>query len=82
MSRFLSNIKIVSDPITLNVAIKRINERSSETKGRLKKMIRFLKNNLRRDYEIIWDKKGDVTTIELQEERLGKYNLLGSDFFG
>jgi len=41
---------------------------------------RFLKNNLKRDYEIIWDKEGDVTTIELKEERLGKYNLLGSDF--
>lgn len=42
---------------------------------------RFLKNNLRREYEIIWDRKGDVTTLELREERLGKYNLLGSDFF-
>lgn len=41
---------------------------------------RFLRNNLKRDYEIIWDKVGDVTTIELIEERLGKYNLLGSDF--
>jgi len=41
---------------------------------------RFLKNNLKRDYEIIWDQAGDVTTIELVEERLGKYNLLGSDF--
>jgi len=42
---------------------------------------RFLENNLKRDYEFYWDKKGDVTTIELIEERLGKYNLLGSDFF-
>lgn len=42
---------------------------------------RFLQNNLKRNYEIIWDRKGDVTTIELKEERLGKYNLLGSDFF-
>lgn len=41
---------------------------------------RFLKNNLKREYEIIWDRDGDVTTIELKEERLGKYNLLGSDF--
>ena len=41
---------------------------------------RFLKNNLKRDYKIIWDREGDVTTIELVEERLGKYNLLGSDF--
>ncbi len=43
--------------------------------------VRFLKNNLLRNYEIIWDREGDVTTFELQEERLGKYNLLGSDFF-
>lgn len=42
---------------------------------------RFLKNNLKREYDFFWDKKGDVTTIELKEERLGKYNLLGSDFF-
>ena len=42
---------------------------------------RFLKNNLKRDYDFHWDKEGDVTTIELIEERLGKYNLLGSDFF-
>ena len=42
---------------------------------------RFLQNNFKRDYEIIWDRKGDVTTMELKEERLGKYNLLGSDFF-
>ncbi len=42
---------------------------------------RFLKNNLKREYDIIWDKKGDVTTIELVEERLGKYNILGADFF-
>lgn len=42
---------------------------------------RFLKNNLKRAYHFHWDKKGDVTTIELIEERLGKYNLLGSDFF-
>ncbi len=42
---------------------------------------RFLKNNLKRTYEFIWNKEGDVTTIELIEDRLGKYNLLGSDFF-
>jgi len=41
---------------------------------------RFLKNNLKRDFQIKWDKDGDVTTMELMEERLGKYNLLGSDF--
>jgi len=42
---------------------------------------RFLKNNLKREYHFVWDKVGDVTTIELIEERLGKYNLLGSDYF-
>jgi len=42
---------------------------------------RFLKNNLKRDYQITWDQEGDVTTFELTEERLGKYNLLGKDFF-
>lgn len=42
---------------------------------------RFLANNLKREYSINWDKVGDVTTIELTEERLGKYNLLGADFY-
>ena len=42
---------------------------------------RFLKNNLKRSYEFKWDREGDVTTIELIEDRLGKYNVLGSDFF-
>jgi len=42
---------------------------------------RFLKNNLKRNYKIIWDQEEDVTTIELKEEGLGKYDLLRSDFF-
>jgi len=42
---------------------------------------RFLERNFTRNYEVKWDKEGDVTTFELKEERLGKYNLLGSDFF-
>ncbi|MDO8424596.1 MAG: hypothetical protein Q7S70_01495, partial [bacterium] len=42
---------------------------------------RFLARSFKRSYEIEWDKEGDVTTFELAEERLGKYNLLGSDFF-
>ena len=42
---------------------------------------RFLKNNLKRNYKFNWDKQGDVTTFELVEDRLGKYNILGSDFF-
>jgi len=41
---------------------------------------RFLQRNFTRAYEVIWDRAGDVTTFELREERLGKYNLLGSDF--
>lgn len=42
---------------------------------------RFLERNFTRHYKTRWDKEGDVTTFELDEERLGKYNLLGSDFF-
>ena len=42
---------------------------------------RFLKNNFQRNFEISWDKDGDVTTFELQEERLGKFNILGSDYY-
>ncbi len=42
---------------------------------------RFLERNFSRNYEIKWDREGDVTTFELLEERLGKYNLLGSDYF-
>ncbi len=42
---------------------------------------RFLENNFKRKYNTIWDKEGDITSFELKEERLGKYNLLGSDFF-
>lgn len=40
---------------------------------------RFLMNNFKRKYSVQWDKKGDVTTFELVEERLGKYNVLGKD---
>jgi len=42
---------------------------------------RFLERHFTRDYDIQWDREGDITMFELQEERLGKYNLLGSDFF-
>ena len=42
---------------------------------------RFLKNNFQRNFEMSWDKDGDVTSFELKEERLGKYNVLGSDFY-
>jgi hypothetical protein len=42
---------------------------------------RFLKNNFQRNFEMTWDKEGDITTFELNEERLGKYNILGSDLY-
>ena len=42
---------------------------------------RFLKNNFQRNFEMRWDKDGDITSFELKEERLGKYNILGSDFY-
>lgn len=42
---------------------------------------RFLERNFTRDYEVKWDREGDITTFQLMEERLGKYNVLGSDFF-
>ena len=42
---------------------------------------RFLKNNFQRNFEMRWDKNGDITSFELKEERLGKYNILGSDFY-
>ena len=42
---------------------------------------RFLANNFQRNFQMIWHKEDDITTFELVEERLGKYNLLGSDFF-
>ena len=42
---------------------------------------RFLRRNFTRNYNVEWDKEGDVTLFELVEERLGKYNILGSDFF-
>lgn len=41
---------------------------------------RFLQNNFKRRYATRWDKKEDVTTFELKEERLGYLNVLGSDF--
>ncbi len=43
---------------------------------------RFLEKNFQREYRVLWEKEGDVTTFELMEERLGKYNLLGTDFLG
>ncbi len=42
---------------------------------------RFLANNFQRSFKMNWDKEGDITTFELKEERLGKYNIIGSDFY-
>jgi hypothetical protein len=42
---------------------------------------RFLENNFKRKYFVVWDPDKDITTFELSEKRLGKYNLLGSDYF-
>lgn len=42
---------------------------------------RFLQRNFKRTYSFFWDKEADLTTFELTEERLGKYNVIGSDFF-
>lgn len=41
---------------------------------------RFLARHFTRDYNVRWDREADITTFELAEERLGRYNLLGSDF--
>ncbi len=41
----------------------------------------FLERNFSRNYKVKWNKKMGITTFELSEERLGKYNLLGTDFF-
>jgi len=41
----------------------------------------FLERNFSSKYKVKWNKKMDITTFELSEERVGKYNLLGSDFF-
>ncbi len=41
---------------------------------------RFLERHFTRNYDIRRGEEGDITTFELVEQRLGKYNLLGSDF--
>lgn len=42
---------------------------------------RFLKNNFQRNYDFVWDKKFDRSTFELKEEKLGPYNLFGSEIY-
>ena len=43
---------------------------------------RFLQRNFQRTYKVAWDREGDVTTFELDEERLGPVNILGRDVLG
>lgn len=43
---------------------------------------RFLERNLTRPYKVTWDREGDVTTFELDEERLGPVNILATDVLG
>lgn len=43
--------------------------------------VRFLKRNFTRDFKFNYSKEHDFSTFELDEERLGKYNILGSDLF-
>jgi hypothetical protein len=42
---------------------------------------RFLQRNFQRHWNMVHDPKGDITTFELVEDRLGPYNVIGSDFF-
>ena len=43
--------------------------------------VNFLRNNFKRKYFFNWDKNGDRSSFELNAERLGKYNILGSDIY-
>tara|TARA_Y100000591_G_C21832659_1_gene700567 strand:+ start:1491 stop:2345 length:855 start_codon:yes stop_codon:yes gene_type:complete len=43
--------------------------------------VRFLKNNLKRNYSFKWDRIGDVTLITLKEKKLGKLNKLGFEYY-
>lgn len=42
---------------------------------------RFLKHNFKRNFLCTWNRDLDSTLFELNEERLGKYNILGKDLF-
>lgn len=43
--------------------------------------VNFLRNNFKRKYFFNWDKNGDTSSFELNAEKLGKYNILGSDIY-
>jgi hypothetical protein len=42
---------------------------------------RFLQRNFQRNWTMVHDREGDVTSFELVEERLGPYNILGTDLW-
>ncbi len=42
---------------------------------------RFLARNLQRKYKVVWDRESDITTLELDEDRLGPHNVWENDFF-
>jgi hypothetical protein len=42
---------------------------------------RFLQRNFQRNWTMMHDREGDITTLELVEDRLGPYNILGTDLF-
>ena|SRR5438270_2204819 len=42
---------------------------------------RFLQRNFQRNWTMEQNREGDVTTFELAEDRLGRYNILGTDLF-
>ena len=43
--------------------------------------VRFLKNNFKRKYIFNWNKEYDRSSFELDEEKLGKYNILGNEIY-
>lgn len=43
--------------------------------------VRFLERNFKRSFVKKWYKDMDLTLFELDEDRLGKYNILGTDLF-
>ena len=43
--------------------------------------VRFLRNNLKRNYKYYWDRNADITIIKLNEKKLGKINKLGFEFY-
>lgn len=42
---------------------------------------RFLQRNFQRNWTMVHDRESDISTFELVEDRLGPYNILGTDLF-